>query len=113
MTKQEITNIIKTIDIEELDFKPRVYNCLKANNINTLYDLTSSSLKDIKNIRNLGEKSLAEIIYKVHYLGLQFIDEEPLELKSDNLIKFINTIKKYEDMLKNRQQKYKSKTLKR
>jgi len=113
MTKQEMINILKTIDIEELDLKPRAYNCLKNNNINTLYDLICLKIKDIKNIRNLGEKSLNEIVYKVHYLGLQFNGEEEVQLKLDNLIKFVNTIKKYETILKNRQQKYKTKTLKR
>ena len=50
--------------IEDLDFSIRTYNCLKRAYINTLHDLVTYD-KDFINIRNLGRKSLEEIIYKV------------------------------------------------
>jgi DNA-directed RNA polymerase subunit alpha len=56
--------------IEDLDFSVRAYNCLKRANIHTLQDLVTMSENDIMKIRNLGKKSLKEVLDKVRELGL-------------------------------------------
>ncbi len=56
--------------IEELDFSVRAYNCLKRANIHTLQDLVNMSENDMMKIRNLGKKSLKEVLDKVRELGL-------------------------------------------
>lgn len=56
--------------IEDLDFSVRVYNCLKRANIHTLQDLVNKSENDMMKIRNLGKKSLKEVLDKVRDLGL-------------------------------------------
>ncbi len=56
--------------IEDLDFSVRAYNCLKRANIHTLQDLVNMNENDIMKIRNLGKKSLKEVLDKVRELGL-------------------------------------------
>lgn len=56
--------------IEDLDFSVRAYNCLKRANIHTLQDLVNKSETDMMKIRNLGKKSLKEVLDKVRDLGL-------------------------------------------
>jgi len=56
--------------VEDLDFSVRAYNCLKRANIHTLQDLVNMSESDIMKIRNLGKKSLKEVLDKVRELGL-------------------------------------------
>ena len=56
--------------VEDLDFSVRAYNCLKRANIHTLQDLVNMSENDIMKIRNLGKKSLKEVLDKVRELGL-------------------------------------------
>ena len=56
--------------IEDLDFSVRAYNCLKRENIHTLQDLVNKSENDMMKIRNLGKKSLKEVLDKVRDLGL-------------------------------------------
>ena len=56
--------------IEDLDFSVRAYNCLKRANIHTLQDLVNMSESDMMKIRNLGKKSLKEVLDKVRELGL-------------------------------------------
>jgi len=62
--------------IEDLDFSVRAYNCLKRANINTLGDLTEKSELEMMKIRNLGKKSLKEVIDKIKDMGLRFRDED-------------------------------------
>ena len=62
--------------IDDLDFSVRAYNCLKRANINTLGDLTSKSELEMMKIRNLGKKSLKEVIEKIKDMGLKFRDED-------------------------------------
>lgn len=62
--------------IEDLDFSVRAYNCLKRANINTLQDLTEKSENEMMKIRNLGKKSLKEVIDKVKEMGFSFRSEE-------------------------------------
>ena len=62
------------MSIDELEFSVRAYNCLKRANINTLQDLTQKSENEMMKIRNLGKKSLKEVIDKVKEMGLNFKD---------------------------------------
>ncbi len=56
--------------IEELDLSVRSYNCLKRAGINTVEDLIQKTEEDMMNVRNLGRKSLEEVINKLLSLGL-------------------------------------------
>ena len=62
--------------IEDLDFSVRAYNCLKRAGIHTLQDLVNKSENDMMKIRNLGKKSLKEVLDKVKELGLVLHDED-------------------------------------
>ena len=57
--------------IEELDFSVRSFNCLKRAGINTVEDLINTSEEDMMKVRNLGRKSLEEVLGKLKELGLQ------------------------------------------
>ena len=56
--------------IEELDLSVRSFNCLKRAGIDTVEDLISKTEDDMIKVRNLGRKSLEEVIQKLHSLGL-------------------------------------------
>ena len=62
--------------IEELDLSVRSYNCLKRAGINTVDDLTKKTMEDMMKVRNLGRKSLEEVINKLDGLGLRLSSEE-------------------------------------
>ena len=62
--------------IEDLDFSVRAYNCLKRAGIHTLQDLVNRSENDMMKIRNLGKKSLKEVLDKVKELGLLLRDDD-------------------------------------
>ena len=62
--------------IEDLDFSVRAYNCLKRAGIHTLQDLVNKSENDMMKIRNLGKKSLKEVLDKVKELGLLLRDDD-------------------------------------
>ncbi len=62
--------------IEELELSVRSYNCLKRAGIATVDDLANKSEADMMKVRNLGKKSLDEVINKLHSLGLDFKYEE-------------------------------------
>ena len=75
--KQEDSKLKKLeTPIDELDFSVRAYNCLKRANINTLGDLTEKTELEMMKIRNLGKKSLKEVIDKIKEMGLRFRDED-------------------------------------
>ena len=61
--------------IDDLDFSVRAYNCLKRANILTLKDLVDKSENEMMKIKNLGKKSLKEVMDKVKDMGLNFRDE--------------------------------------
>ena len=61
---------ILEMTIEELDLSVRSFNCLKRAGINTVEDLTNRSEEDMMRVRNLGRKSLDEVIAKLDSLGL-------------------------------------------
>ena len=62
--------------IDDLDFSVRAYNCLKRAGINTLGDLTEKTELEMMKIRNLGKKSLKEVMDKVKDMGLKFRNED-------------------------------------
>ena len=62
--------------IEELDLSVRSFNCLKRAGINTVEDLTNRTEDDMMKVRNLGRKSLEEVINKLEALGLSMAKEE-------------------------------------
>ena len=62
--------------IEELDLSVRSYNCLKRAGINTVQDLTNRSENDMMKVRNLGRKSLEEVIAKLDSMGLALTSNE-------------------------------------
>ena len=55
--------------IEELDLSVRSFNCLKRAQINTVEDLTNKTEEDMMKVRNLGRKSLDEVVAKLQSLG--------------------------------------------
>lgn len=75
--KQEDSKLKKLeTSIDDLDFSVRAYNCLKRAGVNTLGDLTEKSELEMMKIRNLGKKSLKEVIDKIKDMGLKFRDED-------------------------------------
>ena len=62
--------------IEELDMSVRSFNCLKRAGIDTVEDLTNRTEEEMIKVRNLGKKSLDEVIQKLHSLGLDLKKEE-------------------------------------
>ena len=75
--KQEDSKLKKLeTSIDDLDFSVRAYNCLKRAGINTLGDLTSKSELEMMKIRNLGKKSLKEVIDKIKAMGLKFREND-------------------------------------
>lgn len=66
-------------DIGEMELSIRSYNCLKRAGINTIGDLCSKSFEDMMRVRNLGRKSLEEVIDRLNYLGLLLSEhDDPL-----------------------------------
>ena len=76
MAEKKVDTITKTLEtpIEEIEFSVRAYNCLKRAGIHTVQDLISKKEVEVTKIRNLGKKSLKEVIDKVKELGLKFND---------------------------------------
>ncbi len=62
--------------IEELELSVRSFNCLKRAGISTVEDLANKTESDMMKVRNLGKKSLDEVVNKLHALGLDFASEE-------------------------------------
>ncbi len=62
--------------IEDMDLSVRSYNCLKRANINTIEDLTKKSKDDMLKVRNLGLKSLEEVMLKLESYGLSLRNDE-------------------------------------
>jgi DNA-directed RNA polymerase subunit alpha len=72
MVEREETKKEKVLEmtIEELDMSVRSFNCLKRAGIDTVEDLINRTEEDMIKVRNLGKKSLEEVIQKLHSLGL-------------------------------------------
>ena len=64
------------LTIEELDLSVRSFNCLKRANINTVEDLISKTEEEMMKVRNLGRKSLEEVINKLAMMGLALASDE-------------------------------------
>lgn len=72
MVEKEDTKKEKVLEmtIEELDLSVRSYNCLKRAGINTVEDLINKTEEDMMKVRNLGRKSLEEVLFKLNAMGL-------------------------------------------
>ena len=78
LVEREETKKEKVLEmtIEELDMSVRSFNCLKRAGIDTVEDLINRTEEDMIKVRNLGKKSLEEVIQKLHSLGLDLRREE-------------------------------------
>ncbi len=74
-TDKEI-NKVKEMNIDELELSVRSYNCLKRAGINTVEELCSKTSEDMMKVRNLGRKSLEEVLAKLNELGLSLSPSE-------------------------------------
>jgi len=72
LTEKEDTNKEKILElsIEEMDLSVRSYNCLKRAGINTVEDLANKTEEDMMKVRNLGRKSLEEVLNRLNDFGL-------------------------------------------
>ena len=78
MTEQDEDPKVKALEtsIDDMEFSVRAYNCLKRAGINTMQDLVNRKESDMMKIRNLGKKSLKEVLDKVKEMGLSFRDDD-------------------------------------
>lgn len=78
MSQKELSMKDKLLEtpIEDLEFSVRSFNCLKRAGIHTVADIVSKTEQDMIKVRNLGKKSLEEVINKVNELGLEFKNKE-------------------------------------
>lgn len=74
--EEEEKDKILEMTIEELDLSVRSYNCLKRAGINSVEELTQKTEEDMIKVRNLGKKSLEEVIHKLNELGLYLKESE-------------------------------------
>ena len=82
--EETVTNSKLDRKIEDLDLSVRSYNCLKRANINTVGELTQKTEEEMMKVRNLGRKSLKEVVQKLREIGLDlknstgtsFLDDE-------------------------------------
>jgi DNA-directed RNA polymerase subunit alpha len=76
-TPAESSNTVGEMPIEELELSVRSYNCLKRAGISTVKELCDKTPDDMMKVRNLGRKSLEEVLQKLSDLGLSLrITEE-------------------------------------
>ena len=75
-TEDDKQQQILKMQIEEMDLSVRSYNCLKRANIHTVEDLTKKTEDDMLKVRNLGRKSLEEVINKLASYGLALKEQE-------------------------------------
>lgn len=74
--EETIKEKVLEMTIEELDMSVRSFNCLKRAGIDTVEDLINRTEEDMIKVRNLGKKSLEEVIQKLHSLGLELKKED-------------------------------------
>ena len=74
--EEEQKDKLLEMTIEELDLSVRSYNCLKRAGINTVEELIQRDEEDMMKVRNLGKKSLEEVINKLEELGLSLRKED-------------------------------------
>ena len=68
------------MSIDELELSVRSYNCLKRAGINTVEELTNKTSEDMMKVRNLGRKSLEEVLAKLKELGLQLNPSDDVDV---------------------------------
>ncbi|MDR0819451.1 MAG: DNA-directed RNA polymerase subunit alpha [Oscillospiraceae bacterium] len=73
---ESTSTTVLAMTIEELDLSVRSFNCLKRANINTVGDLVCKTEEEMIKVRNLGRKSLVEVINKLTMLGLSLASSE-------------------------------------
>ena len=77
VSKEEDKQVkLMELPIEEMDLSVRSYNCLKRAGINTIQDLLKKSKSDMFKVRNLGAKSVEEVIQKLDSYGLSLRKDE-------------------------------------
>ena len=64
------------MSIEDLELSVRSFNCLKRAGISTVEDIINMTEQEMMKVRNLGKKSLDEVTFKIHSLGLDFAKED-------------------------------------
>ncbi len=74
--KETIRDRVLEMTIEDLDLSVRSFNCLKRAGINTVEDLTNRTESEMIKVKNLGKKSLEEVIHKLQGLGLELKRED-------------------------------------
>ena len=74
--QETIKERVLEMTIEELDMSVRSFNCLKRAGIDTVEDLVNKTEDEMIKVRNLGKKSLEEVIQKLRSLGLDLKKEE-------------------------------------
>ena len=74
--KETIRDRVLEMTIEDLDLSVRSFNCLKRAGINTVENLTNRTESEMIKVKNLGKKSLEEVIHKLQGLGLELKHEE-------------------------------------
>ena len=74
--EDDITQAVLEMSIDELELSVRSYNCLKRAGINTVEELTNKTSEDMMKVRNLGRKSLEEVLNKLKELGLELSQGE-------------------------------------
>ena len=67
---------VMEMNIDELELSVRSYNCLKRAGINTVEELCNRTSEDMMKVRNLGRKSLEEVLAKLNDLGLHLSPSE-------------------------------------
>ena len=87
----------RDIALEDLELSVRSYNCLKRAGIKTLGDIADKTPEDMMHIRNLGRKSLEEVLAKLHEYGLSLRESEQEDSDEDNLA----VLKNLEAQIKN------------
>ena len=75
-TKDDEKGKVLEMSIDELELSVRSYNCLKRAGINTVEELTNKTSEDMMKVRNLGRKSLEEVLGKLKELGLELRNSE-------------------------------------
>ena len=74
--EETIKEKVLEMTIEELDMSVRSFNCLKRAGIDTVEDLTNRTEEDMIKVRNLGRKSLEEVVHKLAMMGLSLASDE-------------------------------------
>ena len=74
--EEKVKEKILEMTIEELDMSVRSFNCLKRAGIDTVEDLVNKTEEEMMKVRNLGKKSLDEVVSRLRALGLDLKREE-------------------------------------